>query len=129
MINNNKIKYRVEIRKENEKFKLLYEGNDNIFNIVDLYQDTNYEIRLCSFDNNIISNWTKKFKVKTKDIIESEILNKSERKKEFINKLIEWTGCESMELLYRGTRDGMTSNEFHNKCINKGKTLCLFLND
>ena len=53
MINNNKIKYRVEIRKENEKFKLLYEGNDNIFNIVDLYQDTNYEIRLCSFDNNI----------------------------------------------------------------------------
>ena len=94
MINNNKIKYRVEIRKENEKFKLLYEGNDNIFNIVDLYQDTNYEIRLCSFDNNIISNWTKIFKVKTKDIIESEILNKSERKKEFINKLIEWTGCK-----------------------------------
>ena len=34
-----------------------------------------------------------------------------------------------MELLYRGTRDGMTTNDFHNKCDNKGKTICLFLND
>ena len=34
-----------------------------------------------------------------------------------------------MELIYRGTRDGMTSNDFHNKCDNKGKTICLFLND
>ena len=34
-----------------------------------------------------------------------------------------------MELIYRGTRDGMTSNDFHNKCDNKGKTICLFLNE
>jgi hypothetical protein len=34
-----------------------------------------------------------------------------------------------MELIYRGTRDGMTPNDFHNKCDNKGKTICLFLND
>ena len=34
-----------------------------------------------------------------------------------------------MNLLYRGTRDGMTSFNFHNKCDNKGKTICLFLND
>ena len=34
-----------------------------------------------------------------------------------------------MKLLYRGTRDGMTNNNFHNKCDNKGKTICLFLND
>ena len=60
---------------------------------------------------------------------DSCILSKSERKKEFINKILEWTGCKSMELLYRGTRDGMTANDFHNKCDNKGKTICLFLND
>ncbi len=34
-----------------------------------------------------------------------------------------------MKLLYRGTRDGMTSKDFHDKCDNKGKTICLFLND
>ena len=34
-----------------------------------------------------------------------------------------------MQLLYRGTRDCMTSKDFHDKCDNKGKTICLFLND
>ena len=34
-----------------------------------------------------------------------------------------------MKLIYRGTRDGMTSKDFHDKCDNKGKTICLFLND
>ena len=34
-----------------------------------------------------------------------------------------------MNLLYRGTKDGMTAKDFHNKCDNKGKTICLFLND
>ena len=33
-----------------------------------------------------------------------------------------------MKLIYRGTRDGMTSKDFHDKCDNKGKTICLFLN-
>ena len=28
-----------------------------------------------------------------------------------------------MELIYRGSRDGMTSNNFHNKCDNKGLLL------
>ena len=27
-----------------------------------------------------------------------------------------------MELIYRGTRDGMNSNSFHNKCDYKGPT-------
>ena len=34
-----------------------------------------------------------------------------------------------MELLYRGTRDGMSGNAFHNKCNNKGPTICLFKNE
>ena len=34
-----------------------------------------------------------------------------------------------MKLLYRGTRDGMGSNYFHNKCNNKGPTISLFKNE
>ena len=34
-----------------------------------------------------------------------------------------------MELLYRGTRDGMSVNTFHNKCNNKGPTISLFKNE
>ena len=127
-IEKKEIKYRIEIRKENDKFKLIYEGNNNNYIINNLDDNTNYEIRLCSFYNNIISEWTKIYKIKTK-IFDSVILNNNERKKEYINKIIEWSGYKSMELIYRGTRDGMTANDFHNKCDNKGKTICLFLND
>jgi len=34
-----------------------------------------------------------------------------------------------MELLYRGTRDGMSADAFHNKCNNKGPTISLFKNE
>ena len=54
-IENREIKYRIEIRKENDKFKLIYEGNNNNYIINNLDDNTNYEIRLCSFYNNIIS--------------------------------------------------------------------------
>jgi len=127
-IENKEIKYKIEIRKENDKFKLIYESNNNNCVINNLDLDSYYEIRICSFYNNIISNWSKIYKIKTK-YIDSIILNNNERKKEYINKILEWSGYKSMELIYRGTRDGMTSNDFHNKCDNKGKTICLFLND
>ena len=129
-IDNKEIKYKVEIRKENEEFKLSYEGNNNNCIINNLESDTYYEISICSFYNNIISNWTQIYKIKTKDKnIDSIILKNNERKNEFVNKILEWSGYKSMELIYRGTRDGMTSNDFHNKCDNKGKTICLFLNE
>ena len=34
-----------------------------------------------------------------------------------------------MELIYRGTRDGMTSSVFHNKCDNKGEAITLIKNE
>jgi len=126
-IDNREIKYKVEIRKENEKFKLSYEGNNNNCIINNLDSNTYYEIRICSFYNNIISDWSEIYKIKTD--IDSIILKNNEKKKEYINKIIEWSGYKSMELIYRGTRDGMTSKDFHNKWDNKGKTICLFLND
>ncbi len=34
-----------------------------------------------------------------------------------------------MELIYRGTRDGSSAKDFHNKCDDKGPTITLFKND
>jgi len=46
-INKNNIKYKVELRKENnnEKFKLVYEDKENECLIKNLEENTNYEIR------------------------------------------------------------------------------------
>ena len=127
-INKNQIKYIVELKKEEEQFIKVYEGNYNSFILNNLNEDTSYEIRICLLHNHIKSNYSQIYKIQI-DSIDSVILKKNERKKEFINKLFEWTGYKSMKLLYRGTRDGMTSIDFHDICDNKGKTICLFLND
>jgi len=108
--NNEEIKYRIEMRKENEEFKEIYKGNKN-----------NYSI------NNLFESKSEIYKIKT--LIDSNILNESERGNEFIKKLNEWTGYKKMELIYRGTRDGMTSNVFHNKCDNKGESITLIKNE
>ena len=76
----------------------------------------------------IISEWSKIHKVKTSNI-DSLILNESERGNEFLGKLIEWTGYKNLELVYRGTRDGSGYSVFHNKCDNKGPTICLCKNE
>ena len=124
------IKFKVEIRKENknDKFIQVYEGNKKNCIIRNLNKNTKYEIRICSFYNNITSNWTKTQKVQTSNF-ESIILQESQRENEFLNKILEWTGYKDMELIYRGTRDGMQSNVFHNKCDNQGPTICLFKNE
>ena len=60
--------------------------------------------------------------------VDSKILEESNRKEEFLNLIYEWSGCKKMTLLYRGTRDGMTSKHFHDKCDNQGKTITLYRN-
>ena len=45
---------------------------------------------MCSFYNNIISNWTQIQKVKTKDF-DNIILRESGREKELLNKILEWS--------------------------------------
>ena len=126
----NKIKFKVEIRKENkdDKFKKVYEGNEINCLINNLNSNTNYEIRICSVFNDINSIWSEIKKVKTNEF-DSLILNESNRVDEFIKKIYEWSGCNNMKLLYRGTRDGMEANYFHNKCNNQGPTISLFKND
>ena len=126
----NELKYRIEIRKENSNDKYIQYNSENNTNylINNLEKMTNYEVRICSIYKDVVGNWTKLFKIKTSNIV-SFILNESEKKEEFLNKLYEWSGYNKMELLYRGTRDGSESNVFHNKCDNQGPTICLIKND
>ena len=121
------IKFRLEIRKENENFIPIYEGKNNYYTVKNLDYDSNYEVRICSIYNNIKTNYTPIYKVKT-DVL-SLILNDCNRRLEYINLLLDWSGFNSMKLIYRGTRDGMTSEDFHNKCDDRVNTISLFLND
>ena len=129
-IDNNKIKYKVEIKKEKQQFIQIYEGNNLNCLIDNLDPDTEYELRICSIYNDIPRAWSEVQKTKTLDIdFDSIILKDEKRKKEFYLKILEWTGYKKMELIYRGSRDSMTSNNFHNKCDNKGPTITLYKNE
>ena len=104
--------------------------NINLLNINNLDKNTNYEIRICSLYKDIISEYTKIYKIKTRIFkIDSNILNNVEKVDEYLKKLYEWTGYKKMELIYRGTRDGSDSQTFHNKCDNQGPTIILCKNE
>ena len=122
----NKIKYRVETRKENDKFYKVYEGNNKNCFINNLSENVNYEFRICSFIDDSYGNWTEIQKIPKVDSI---ILKESKREDEFISKILEWSGYKKMELIYRGSRDGTTYKEFHNKCDSQGPTIVLFKNE
>ena len=129
-INNKDIKFKIELRKNNEKFNQVYDGNNTNFKIGNLTENTEYELKIYSYCNNIIGNWSeiKKFKTLEGSLCDSQILKETKREKEFLNKIFEWTNYNRMELIYRGSRDGMTSNNFHNKCDNKNPTIVLYKN-
>ncbi len=88
-INNEQIKFQVEIKKENNKFIKIYEGNKNNFFVNNLEPNTNYEIRMCSFYNDSTSLWSQIKKIKT-EYLDSIILSDSPKKNEFIQKIYEW---------------------------------------
>ena len=67
------------------------------------------------------------FEDEVETVAQSYINNWSdERIDEFLNLIYEWAGCKNMQLLYRGTKDGMTSKHFHEICDNQGKTITIF---
>ena len=74
------------------------------------------------------SNFCEIIKFKTTKF-DSILLNETKKCNECLNKIYEWTGSRNMELLYRGTRDGMSADTFHNKCNYKGPTISLFKNE
>ena len=131
-IDNEKIKFKLEMKKEGKKFIEIYEGNNNNYKVFDLKVNTNYEFRICTIYNDLISPWIEIKKIKTLDYdytCESIILLNSKRKEEFLRKIYEWSGNYKLELLYRATRDGDTASNFHNKCNNQGPTITLFETD
>ena len=118
------------MRKENKIFEKVYEGSNNICKIENLKKNKNYEFRIRSLYNDCLSSWTDIQKIKTNDFIcDSNILLESGREKEFCLKLLEWSGYKKIELVYRGTRDGALSTNFHEKCDNKGPTITLIKNE
>ena len=122
-----KIKYKIEIRKILTDFKSIYEDTKMKYNINNLEQNTKYEIRLCTIYNGVKSENSDIIKFKTP--FDSILLNEINKLDECLSKIYGWTGSNNMELLYRGTRDGMSAHTFHNKCDNKGPTICLFKNE
>ena len=127
----NKIKYKVELRELNEnineKFNQVYFDSNTNCLITNLKSDTKYEIKICCIYNNIEGEWSEIQNIKTDIYIaDSIILKESKREKELLEKIYEWSGYKKMELLYRGTRDGKSCKDFHNKCDNKGPTICLY---
>ena len=132
-IDDNKIKYIVEMKIENGKrFEKIYEGTNNQCSINNLIPNNFYEFRMCNSCVEIESEYGNIQKVKTSDIdfnICSKILYESKRYDEFLKILLDWTGFKNMKLIYRGSRDGMSSNNFRNKCINQGATITLIKNE
>ena len=131
-IDKKQIKYILEIKKDNEKFHKFYKGNNNYCLVDNLDSNTNYEIRICSVYNNKVSEWTEIQKIKTKEltkISDSIILSESDKYFELSSILKEWTGNKEFQLIYRGSRDGMTHKDYHKKCDNKGKVIILIKSD
>ena len=118
------------MRKNNEKFIQVYEGNNNNFNVKNLNKKTIYEFRICSFYNDVISSWSQIQKIETLDReCDSNILLESKNEKKYLEIIKNWCGYKKLELLYRGSRDGSTSKAFHDKCDNQGPTITLYRND
>ena len=129
-VDKNQIKFKVEVKKENENFEKIYEGNNTNCSINFLKINTNYEVRICTFYKDLNIFWSPIKKIKIVDIdLDSIILKESDRKKEFLNKIYEWTKFKGTKLLYRGSRDGTLSKNFHEKCDNQGETITLYKNE
>ena len=126
-----KLKYCIELREKikGEKFNKIYEGDKKEFLIEDLKKNSTYEIKIYSIYEDLISEFIFKSFDSFRLDIDSNILSESKRLDEFIEKIYEWCGYTNYELLYRGTRDGASSQTFHEKCDDKGPTICLYKND
>ena len=117
----NKIKYRIEGRKENENFEIKYEGNKTNYLIDNLLTNTSYEFRICTIYENILELYSEIHKIKTL-IIDSNILNKSGKGNELVHKLYDWIGCQNFELIYRGD---FYNKELNSKCDNLNQILTI----
>ena len=54
----NKIIYIIEKKENNKEYQKLYEGNNNYYELKDISLQDNYELRICSIYNDLISPWS-----------------------------------------------------------------------
>jgi hypothetical protein len=120
-VDNPKLINIVEIRMENNNFKEVYKGSNNSCIINQLEPNKIYELRISSKYNNIKGEWSE---IQSAQTIKDENIFKGlpEEKK---NILKNWIGFKSLQLIFKGTRDGLN---FHNKCDNQGKTITFIRN-
>ena len=83
-IDKKEIQYKVEIKKENENYKQVYEGEKDSCVINRLEKNINYEIRICLIYNNSCGLWSNKKEIKFEGTVESRILSDSKRGDEFL---------------------------------------------
>ena len=89
-LDNKQIKFKIELKKENENDIQTYESEDKNYIIQNLASNTNYELRICSVYNSIDGPWSSKSKIKTSDYdlnCESSILDESNKKIEFLRQI------------------------------------------
>ena len=130
----NNLKFIIEMKVEidKEKSKKIFEANEMNIKFLNLNGNRNYEIRICTILKGIENPWSEIKKIKTldwKNYCDSKILQGSNKNGKFCRILKDWTKSNKLELLYRGSRDGPTCNDFHSRCDNKGATICLYKND
>ena len=131
-IDKNKIIFKVEIREKNinNEFMNVYEGYDSNCLIENLSEKKDYEIRICSFYNDLIEAWSPiqnikidiNFELKSNIIKDNSTINfvfKYIRKKFSIKNNIK------SKLIYRASSDGPTPKIYHEKCDGIPNTLCL----
>ena len=112
----NDIKYNLQIKTGNENFKTIYIGSKKYCYIINLFENTNYEIRVCLLYRDKLGIWSEIKNVKTPDFkCECNILKENNKKNEFIRTLLQWTDGTELDLIYRGTRDGIKGTTFYEK--------------
>ena len=104
-----------------------------IFVLNKKYIDKNKDIDIILSNYNLLKKEYDELLEKYKKLLpppcNSLILKSSNKSEEFISQILEWCDCKKMELIFRGTRDGMNAKSFHEKCDNKGETITLYQND
>ena len=86
------------MRKNEEKFNQVYEGNNLNCLINDLEYDTEYEFRICSFYDNKTGLWSDIKKVKTM-AFSSNILENQKKRNEFLKKMLEWIQEKYLQMI------------------------------
>ena len=123
------------MRKKEKNFQYIFEGIYGVTNYTfnNLENNMNYEIRIATYIGPLnyfplFSQLSDIFEFKTPDYSNSIILKESNKEAEFMNQLKEWISFQKLELLFRASRDGMTYNNFYNKCNEQGPTIVLIKN-